>query len=61
MIDEERVFIVLGFLIDPEFFLKDVGIPIVLPEIREFLINMPADICTIDDPNPVVASRFILL
>jgi hypothetical protein len=61
MIDKEHALIVLGLLVNPEFHLRYVRIPVVLAEIRELLINVPADICPIDYPNLIVTSRFVLL
>ena len=59
--DEERAFIVLGFLVNPEFFLRYVRIPVVLAEISELLIDVPADVCAIDYPNLIVTQRFVFL
>jgi len=59
--DEERALIMLGFLVDPEFLLRYVRIPVVLAEIRELLVDMPADVRAIDYPNLIVTSRFIPL
>jgi hypothetical protein len=59
--DEERALIVFSFLINPEFLHRYVRIPVVLAEIRELLIDVPADVCTIDYPNLIVTSRFVPL
>jgi hypothetical protein len=61
VIDEEGALIVFGFLVNPEFLLRYVRIPVVLAEIRELLIDVPADVCAIDYPNLKVASRFVFL
>jgi hypothetical protein len=59
--DEERALIVLGFLVNPEFLLRYVRIPVVLAEIRELLIDVPANVCAIDYPNLIVTPRFVPL
>ena len=59
--DEEGALIMLGFLVNPEFLLRYVRIPVVLAEIRELLIDVPADVCAIDYPNLVVTARFVPL
>ncbi|HEY5157718.1 MAG TPA: hypothetical protein VII93_07130 [Anaerolineales bacterium] len=59
--DEEGALIVLGFLVDPEFLLRDIRIPVVLAEIGELLIDVPADVRAIDYPNLVVTACYIFL
>ena len=59
--DEEGALIMVGFLVNPEFLLRYVRIPVVLAEIRELLINVPADVCAIDYPNLIVTARFVPL
>ena len=60
MVYEECVLIMPGFLVNPKLLFRYVRIPVVLAEIRELLINVPADICAIDYPNLVVAACFAL-
>ena len=59
--DEEGALIMLGFLVNPEFLLRYVRIPVVLAEIRELLIDVPANVCAIDYPNLIVTARFVPL
>jgi hypothetical protein len=61
VIDEEGTLIVLGFFVNPEFFLRYVRISVMLAEIRELLIDVSADVSAIDYPNLVVTSRFVSL
>jgi len=44
-------------LVYPEFVLGYVRIPIVLPEVREFLVDVPADIAAIHNPHLNVSSH----
>jgi hypothetical protein len=59
--DEEGTLVVFGFLVDPEFLLRYVRITVMLAKIRELLINMPAEVCAIDNPNLKVPARFVPL
>ena len=61
VVNKERALIVFGFLVDSEFLLGDVRIPVVLAEIRELLIDVPAHVCAIHDPDLVVTARFVFL
>jgi hypothetical protein len=61
VIDKESALIMLGFFIDPEFILGNVRIPVVLAEIRKFLINVTPDVYAIHYPNLVITTGFILL
>ncbi|MCX6035085.1 MAG: hypothetical protein NTV38_08930 [Chloroflexi bacterium] len=61
VVDEKKALIVLSFLVDPEFLLRDVRIPVMLADIGELLIDVPADVYAIDYPNLVVAACFIFL
>ena len=56
MIREKPSFIMFSFLVYPEFVGGNVRVPVVLPEIRELLVNMSADITAIHDPHINVAS-----
>ena len=56
MIDEERALVVLRFLVDPEFVLRNVPVPVVLTEVRELLIDVSADIAAIHYPHLNVAA-----
>ena len=59
MVDEERALIVLGFLVNPEFILRDVRISVMLAKICELLVDMSTDVCAIDYPNLIVTSLFV--
>jgi hypothetical protein len=61
VLDEEEALIVFSFLVNPEFLLGDVQVSVMLAEIRELLIDMPADVCTIDYPDLIVPTHFIHL
>jgi hypothetical protein len=61
VIDEEGPFVLVGLVVDPELLLGDVGIPVVLAEIRELLVEVSANVGAVDHPDLVVAARFVSL
>ncbi len=51
MINEKLTLIMLGFSVNPELIYRDIGIPVVLTEVRKFFINMTTNIGSIHNPN----------
>jgi hypothetical protein len=56
MVYEKLSFIMFRFLVYPEFVLGNVRVPVVLPEVRELLIDVSANIAAIHDPHLNVSS-----
>ena len=51
MVDEEGLFVMFRLLVYPEFVRGDVRVPVMLSEVRELLIDVPADIAAVHDPH----------
>ena len=55
MFDKKLPLIIMGFLIQPQFFFRYVRKPEVLTKIGELLINMAANVTAVNYPNIKIA------
>ena len=60
VIDEERAFIMLRLLIDPELVVGNVWISLVLSKVRELLIKVSANVAAIHNPNLNLSASIVL-
>jgi hypothetical protein len=61
VIDEEDVFVRLCFPVKPELIFGYVMISVVLAEVREFFVDVAANVCAIYYPDLIITPCFILL
>jgi hypothetical protein len=61
MLDEEGSLVVLGLLVDPDLVLWDVSVALVLAEVGELPVDVPADVAAVGDPDLQIAALLVRL